>query len=391
VKVAVTGGGTGGHTLPVLAVIKSLTKIDPDIKIIFIGSRSGIESQLIPKMGVKYFGISTGKFRRYHKSKILNIIDVTTVYKNIKDFFSFLAGIKQARSILHYEKPDVIFAKGGYVSLPVGYAARMLKIPVVIHESDTVMGMANKMMSKFARKVAVTFPENLFPEIDKEKIIQTGNPVRQDLIPGDRGAALKGIGLKPDKKTLLIIGGSQGSLFINENILEIASDLLNEIQIIWIAGERDSEYINYRLAELPKEKKDSLKLFGFVTNEMSDLYNASDLVVSRPGSNVLYELASLGKPAILIPPSENIAGGHQFENARFFSRSGASLTIKQSDLTPKKLLGHILRLINDKEELGYMSEKMAKLAEPEASGKIAEIIYQIGEEEIEQARKAKAE
>lgn len=342
-------------------------------------------------MGVKYFGISTGKFRRYHKSTILNIIDVTTIYKNIKDMFSFLAGIKQARSILHYEKPDVIFAKGGYVSLPVGYAARMLKIPIVIHESDTVMGMANRQMSKFAKKVAVTFPTNLFPEIEKEKLIQTGNPVRQDLVPGDRAEVMRRLGFKKELKTLLIIGGSQGSLFINESILDVASDLLSEIQIIWIAGERDSEYINYRLADISKEKLERLKLYGFVTNEMSDLYNASDLVVSRPGSNVLYELASLGKPAILIPPSENIAGGHQFENARFFSRSGASLTIKQVDLTPKKLYGHIMRLINDTEELTYMSEKMSKLAEPEASAKLAEIIYQIGEEEIEQTRKSKAE
>lgn len=350
-----------------------------------------MESQLIPKMGVKYYGISTGKFRRYHKSTLLNIIDPTTIYKNIKDFFGFLGGIKEARKILKYERPDVIFAKGGYVSLPVGYAARFLRIPIVVHESDTIMGMANRIMAKFAQKVAVSFPAELFPDIDSEKIIQTGNPVREDLVVGDREAALRRLGLKKDKKTLLIIGGSQGSLFINENILDIADDLLTDIQIIWIAGERDSEFINYRLADLPKEKKERLKLFGFVTNEMSDLYNASDLVVSRPGSNVLYELTMLGKPAILIPPSENIAGGHQFENARFFSRNGASLTIKQVDLTPKKLYGHIIRLINDKEELNYMTEKMKKLAQPNASENLAEIIYEVGEEEIEQTRKTKAE
>jgi UDP-N-acetylglucosamine--N-acetylmuramyl-(pentapeptide) pyrophosphoryl-undecaprenol N-acetylglucosamine transferase len=391
VKVAVTGGGTGGHILPVLAVIKSLRKIDPDVKIFFIGSRFGLESQLIPKMGVKYYGISTGKFRRYHKSKILNIIDPTTIYNNTKDFFRFLKGIREARTILAHEKPDVIFAKGGYVSLPVGYAAKFSKTPLVIHESDTIMGMANQKMSKYAKKVAVTFPTSLFPEVDPEIISQTGNPVREDLLGVSREEGQKSLGFNKDIKTLLVIGGSQGSQFINDNIFEIAEELLSEIQIIWIAGERDAEIINYKIKDYPENISKNLKLFGFVTSEMANLYAAADLAVTRPGSNILFELAALNKPAILIPPSKNIAGGHQFQNARYFSRNGASLVIKQPDVTPKKLAAHIKRLLNDEEELGYMAKKMNELSIPDAADQLSEIIYQVGEKHIVETRKAKTE
>jgi UDP-N-acetylglucosamine--N-acetylmuramyl-(pentapeptide) pyrophosphoryl-undecaprenol N-acetylglucosamine transferase len=391
VKVAVTGGGTGGHILPVLAVINSLRKVDPDLKIFFIGSRFGLESQLIPKMGVKYYGISTGKFRRYHKSKILNIIDPTTIYNNTKDFFRFLKGIREARNILMHEAPDVIFAKGGYVSLPVGYASKMTKTPLIIHESDTIMGVANKMMSKYAKKVAVTFPVSLFPEVPKENIIQTGNPVREDLLGIDRGVGLASLGLNKNKKTLLIIGGSQGSLFINDNMAEIAEDLLEDIQIIWIAGERDAEIIDYRMKDISEKRKENLRLYGFVTSEMGNLYAAADLAVTRPGSNILFELAALGKPAILIPPSENIAGGHQFQNARYFSRNGASLVIKQPDVTPKKLAAHIRRLLNDSEEIKFMSDKMLSLSKPNAANDISDIIYEVGEEHVVETRKASKE
>jgi len=165
VKIVCAGGGTGGHTLPVLAVIKALERKESNVKIIFIGSRFGIESRLVPKLGIKYYGISTGKFRRYHRSGILNIIDPTTILKNIRDFFSFLNGIKEARSILSHEKPDIVFAKGGFVSLPIGYAAKSLGIPIVVHESDLIMGLANRNLSRFADRVCVSFPAKNYSEI----------------------------------------------------------------------------------------------------------------------------------------------------------------------------------------------------------------------------------
>jgi UDP-N-acetylglucosamine--N-acetylmuramyl-(pentapeptide) pyrophosphoryl-undecaprenol N-acetylglucosamine transferase len=388
VKIAVTGGGTGGHTLPTLAVIKSLKRIDQETSIFFIGSRFGIEAQLIPKMGIEYFGISTGKFRRYHKSKILNIIDPTTLFKNISDFFKFIAGIGQARRILTDKNPDVLFAKGGYVSLPVGIAARTLKIPVIAHESDAVMGMANRQMSHFAKKICISFPEKMYPDIDKGILEETGNPIRDDILMGDGVRFKSEIGFSSDRKTILILGGSQGSLFINETVMDIAEELLENYQILWIAGERDADFVSYKTKELPESKRKFVKVYGFVTSEMADIYAATDIAITRSGSNAIFELAALGKPAIFIPHDVS-PGGHQFENARTFSRSGAAYVMGQDTLTPKKLMHQLLFLLENDEEMTKMSEKMRALADMGAADKVANVVYEEGIKNFEQTRKYK--
>jgi UDP-N-acetylglucosamine--N-acetylmuramyl-(pentapeptide) pyrophosphoryl-undecaprenol N-acetylglucosamine transferase len=390
VKVVVSGGGTGGHTLPVLAVIKSFEKIDKNSSVIFIGSRFGVEANLIPKMGIKYYGISTGKFRRYHKSKILNLIDPTTVVKNLTDFFRFLSGIKEARKILVHEKPNVVFAKGGYVSLPVGIAARLLKIPVVIHESDVVMGMANRRMASFAAKICVAFPPKYYEDLPEDKLVETGNPVREDVLMGDGEKLKREIGFSKNLKTLLILGGSQGSQFINETILEILRDLVEECQVLWIAGERDYDFISYNLKEMDKEVQAKVKVYGFVTSELADIYSASDLVITRSGSNVLFELAALGKPAIFIPHDVS-PGGHQFQNARVFSRSGAGFVMPQSDLNGKKLLRQISYLLKNEKEMQNLSEGIKKFADLSSAGKVANVIYETGSKEIEQNRESQKE
>lgn len=358
------------------------------MKVIYVGSRFGIEATLIPKMGIKYFGISAGKFRRYHRSNILNIIDPTTLFKNISDFFAFIKGIGEARRILEDEKPDVVFAKGGFVSLPVGIAARLSKIPVVIHESDLVMGLANRKMSSFAKKVCVSFPVKNFPEVDGEKLIHTGNPVRDDIF-GGRGTLYKDeLGFERNRKTLLILGGSQGSQFLNETILKIIEELTREYQIIWIAGERDADWLGFAIKkELPKELLRYVKVYGFITTEIADVYSASDLIISRSGSNVLFEMAALGKPAILIPHDVS-PGGHQYQNARAFSRTGAAFIVKQESLEPRKLLKDIKRLLENEKELKEMSEKMKSWYKPDASGRVANVIYEQGVEHIEQTRKS---
>lgn len=376
-KVALTGGGTGGHTLPVLAVIKSLKRENPDLATFFIGSRFAIESSLIPKMGIKYYGISAGKFRRYHRSRILNIIDPATLFKNISDALKFFSGIREARKILAYENPDVLFAKGGFVSLPVAYAARSLRIPIVNHESDLVMGLANRKISGFSKKVCVSFPKDNFPDIKKEKLVETGNPIRDDILMGDRRRLFSEIGFEGDKKTILSLGGSQGSLFLNETIIEVIDEILEEWQLIMVAGEKDIDYVMFKTKNLPVEKRKKLKIYGFLTSEMADVYSAADLVIARSGSNTLFELAALGKPAILVPHDVS-PGGHQFENARLFSRSGAALLFKQQDLTSKKLLGHIKRLLSNEKELREMSEKMKKWADMGSADKIAQVVLEEG-------------
>lgn len=370
-----------------MAVISSLQKVNKDLKVTYIGSRFGIESTLIPKMGIKYFGISAGKFRRYHRSAILNLLDPTTIYKNIKDLFAFIKGIGEARKILLHEKPDVVFAKGGFVSFPVGIAARLTKIPLVIHESDLVMGLANKRMATFANKVCVSFPERNFKEIPKEKLVYTGNPVREDILGGRGRLLLDEIGFDRKRKTILVLGGSQGSQFLNETIYKIGEELAREYQVIWIAGERDADWLSHLIKkEIKKEFQKYLKVYGFITTEIADVYDASDLVISRSGSNVLFELAALGKPAILIPHDVS-PGGHQYQNARAFSRTGAAFIVRQETLEPKKILKDIRLLLENENQLNDMSEKMKAWSMPDAAGKVAQIIYEEGVRHIEQTRK----
>lgn len=339
-------------------------------------------------MGIEYFGIKTGKFRRYHSSKILNIIDPTTLFKNGADVFRFLAGIKESRNILMHEKPDIVFAKGGYVSLPAAIAAWTLRIPVVTHESDAVMGMANRHIARFAKKVCVSFPTKVYSDVQRKNLIETGNPVRDDIMMGDGIRYKSEIGFSEDKKTILIIGGSQGSLFINELVLEIIEELILDYQVLWIAGERDADFINYRLKNMEAEKKKRVKVYGFVTSEIADIYAASDLAVSRSGSNAIFELAALGKPAIFIPHDVS-PGGHQFENAKIFSRAGAGFLMNQKNVTPKKLLHQIKYILEEGAEQASMSESIKKMAVPDAADKVAKVVLEIGEKSIEQARKTK--
>ncbi|MDD3481277.1 MAG: undecaprenyldiphospho-muramoylpentapeptide beta-N-acetylglucosaminyltransferase [Patescibacteria group bacterium] len=388
-KVLCAGGGTGGHTLPVLAIIKAIERENKDAKILFVGSRFGIESRLVPKMGIKYYGVSTGKFRRYHSRKIMNVIDITTLFKNGADFFRFVRGIFEARSIISHENPDIVFAKGGYVSLPVALAAKSLKVPVVSHESDVVMGMANRRIASFAKTVCVAFPVKHYKEqVDDTKLVETGNPIREDILMGKRELFLSEIGFKKDKKTLLVIGGSQGSRFINDLINEKIEQIARTYQIIWITGERDADLVEYRLDELKEDIRKNIKVYGFVTSELADVYAAADLVVSRAGSNVLFELAALSKPAILIP-FDVAAGSHQLENAKLFSRSGAAYLFRQSNLTAEGLFHQIKYLFENEEELQAMAKKMGEWADLGASGKVAKIIIKAGEEKIEESRKAK--
>lgn len=341
-------------------------------------------------MGVKYYGISTGKFRRYHSSTVLNIIDLTTFFKNFRDLFGFLGGIKNAFDVLSYEKPDVVFAKGGFVSLPVGIAAKMAKVPLVVHESDAVMGLANRNMAKFATKVCVSFPKKYYEDIKKEKLEETGNPVREDILMGDSEKLRREIGFEKERKTILVMGGSQGSLFINETVLGSLTEILLKYQLIWLTGERDYDFIKNKVKKIDKELQKHIKLYGFVSGEMADIYALSNLAVCRSGSNVLFELAAVGKPAIFIPHDVS-PGSHQFANARIFTRSGAGYLMKQDTLTPKKLYHQINYLLENEKEMAEMSEKIRSLADTGAAQKVAGIIYNLGEENLEQNRKNKDE
>lgn len=364
-----------------MAVVKTIEDKCPRAQIFYIGSHSGIESKIVPRMGIEYYGISTGKFRRYHKSKILNLVDPTTILSNIKDLVNFLKGIFEAISILKNLEPDVVFAKGGFVSLPVAYAAKHLGVSVINHESDVVMGLANRKISKFAHKVCVSFPEKNYKNfLNPEKIVETGNPVREDIIKNssNRDREKNYFGLKGDKMTLLVLGGSQGSRFINDLILEILDSILDKWQLIWVTGEKDFDRISRKTNDLDQQATGRLKLFAFISNDIADAYRLADLVISRAGSNVLFELAVMAKPAILIPYDVS-AGSHQLANAKVFSRAGAAYLFREKNLCSKKLLHQLNYLFENKPELEAMGRAIKSLADINASKKIAKEIIEIGE------------
>ena len=378
-RIIVSGGGTGGHISPVLAVVTELQKLDKTIELLYIGSVDGQESKIIPQTGIKYVGIAAGKFRRYHNNRILNIIDPTTLFANIGDFFRFVRGYFQAKEIISEYDPDVVFAKGGFVSLPVGLAANSLHYPVVIHESDSVMGIANKILAKRADRVCVSYPLKAYPDVDKSKLIYSGNPVRDDIYGGKKENAIKEFGLDEKIPTIMVIGGSQGSLVINQVISEALKDLLTKYQVIHVAGERDYDWLGFQASKLDPDLRKRYFLFNFLSGNLKDAYAASDLVISRAGNNVIAELAALKRPTILIPLSTS-ANSHQLSNAKILSRMGAAMLLLQDNLAPKPLIRKISYLFENPDEMRAMSEKIGTLATPEAARIVAKEIYSLGQD-----------
>lgn len=360
-----------------MAVVTELQKLDKSVELLYIGSATGQESKIIPQTGIKYASIAAGKFRRYHNNSVLNIIDPTTLFANIADFFRFIRGYFQAREIIAEYDPDVVFAKGGYVSLPVGLAAHSLRYPLVIHESDSIMGLANRMLAKRADKICVSYPIKSYPDIDREKLIYSGNPVRADIYGGKKELAVSELGIDADLPTILVIGGSQGSLVINQMVSESLKDLLTKYQVIHVSGERDYDWLGFQASKLDEDLQKRYFLFNFLSGNLKDAYAASDLVISRAGNNVIAELAALRRPTILIPLSTS-ANSHQLSNAKVLTRMGAAVLLQQESLNAKILVRKIDYLFENPEEMRAMSEKIATLSTPDAAKIVSDEIYKLG-------------
>ncbi len=317
-KIVLTGGGTAGHVTPNIALLPALREADFDIH--YIGSYDGIEKRLIEDFEIPYYGISTGKFRRY--------FDV----KNFTDPVRVLKGYAEARKILKQIAPDVVFSKGGFVSVPVVRAAHSLNIPCIIHESDMTPGLANKLCIPVAQKVCCNFPETL-QMIPEEKAVLTGSPIRAELSRGNRIAALDMCGFTANKPVIMVIGGSLGAASVNKAIRSALPKLLEDFQIIHLCGK---EKVDNLLLNVPGYKQ-----FEYVKAELKDLFSLADVVVSRAGANAICELLALKKPNILIPLSAKSSRGDQILNARSFESQGFSLVIDDDDLADSILVEKI--------------------------------------------------
>lgn len=346
-KIIMTGGGTAGHVNPNLALVPKLRQLSYEIK--YIGSKNGIEKEIIGKTKIPYFGISSGKLRRYFD------------LKNFTDPFKVGAGFLQSLHILRQEKPDIVFSKGGFVSVPVVAAASFLRIPVLAHESDLTPGLANKLASRFVDRLLVTFPDTV-SKIG-EKAILVGSPIREDLYQGDGERATEAAGFTENKPVLLVMGGSIGSVKINTSLRKILPELLPIFNIIHLCGKNN-------LDESLKETQ-GYKQYEYVVEEMKDILAAADLIVSRAGSNSIFEFLALRKPNLLIPLSKGASRGDQIENAQSFYKNGYSMVLVEEELTDVSLRMSILKLHEDREIfISHMEESQLS----GATDKIMELI-----------------
>lgn len=326
-RIVLTGGGTAGHVTPNIALISRLKEEGYDVR--YIGSYKGIEKELIEKLGVKYYGISSGKLRRY--------LDL----KNFSDPFRVLKGYFEARKLLKKLNPNIVFSKGGFVAVPVVLAAKKSKIPVIIHESDITPGLANKICIPAATKVCANFPETI-PYLPKGKAVLTGTPIRKELFAGNRIKGLEFCNFSANLPVILVVGGSTGALKVNEAVRNLLPTLLKSFQVVHLCGKgkTDPSYSNLK----------GYVQFEYVSSELSNLFAAADLVISRAGANAICELLALRKPNILIPLSASASRGDQILNAESFERQGFSYVIKEESVSNETLLAAVNEVYENRKD-----------------------------------------
>lgn len=325
-RIILTGGGTAGHVTPNIALIPGLKELGYDIH--YIGSYNGIEKNLIEQLQIPYHGIASGKLRRYFS------------LQNFTDPFRVLKGFGEAKKLIKTLKPDIIFSKGGFVSVPVVIAGKQCHVPTIIHESDMTPGLANKLAIPSATKVCCNFPETL-NHLPKEKAVLTGLPIRQELLTGNREAALEFCGLSADKPIILIIGGSLGSVVVNNAVRQVLPELLKNFLVIHLCGKGK--------VDASLQTLDGYVQFEYIKDELKDLFALADIVISRAGANAICELLALHKPNLLIPLSAKASRGDQILNARSFERQGYSIVLEEEELNSSVLLDAIQKLYKEKD------------------------------------------
>lgn len=381
-KILFTGGGSGGHIFPIIAIVREIKRNYPqgEFQFFFLGPKTHnlttttrpkkeTFATLFEKEGIKPKFILAGKIRRY--------FSILALLKNLIDIFKIPIGFFQSFFYIFFLNPDLIFSKGGYGSLPGAISGRILGIPIFLHESDISPGLSNRIISKWALEVFVSFPVEKTEYFPKEKMISVGNPIRKEILKGSFQKAqeiFKLTGLKP---LILILGGSQGAKRINNTLIPVLPKILADFELIHQAG-----FKNFKLVELqskailPKELLKYYHLLPFLNEEeYAQALAATDLVVSRAGSGSIFEISAMGKPSILIPLPE-AAQGHQLKNAYEFAESGAAIVIEESNLTPHYFLGQLKYLFDFPQKLTEMGEKAKEFSRPQAAKIIANYLVE---------------
>ncbi len=364
-RVIISGGGTGGHIFPAIAIANAIKAINPASDILFVGAEGRMEMQRVPEAGYKIIGLHIEGFDRKH------------LLKNIKVLVDILNCQRKARKIISDFKPQVVVGVGGYASGPTLKTAAQMGIPTLIQEQNSYAGVTNKLLAKSANRICVAYEgmERFFP---KDKIVMTGNPVRQTLMDGhlSHEEAVATFGLDPQRRTILIIGGSLGARTMNESVLGALDAIASsDVQVVWQTGKYYSKQITERLAK--HAKVDNLVVKDFIS-DMNAAYAAADLVVSRAGASSISELCLLGKPCILVP-SPNVAEDHQTKNAMALVNKGAAIMITDS-LAPQKLIDEAISTAKDQTKLKSLSDNIKKLAISDSANRIAQEVINLSKE-----------
>ncbi len=337
-RIVLTGGGTAGHVTPNLAILPSLKEAGYEIT--YMGSYDGIEKRLVEDFGLPYVGISTGKFRRY--------FDI----KNLTDPFRVIKGYSEAKKFLKEYHPDVVFSKGGFVSVPVVRAAAALKIPCIIHESDMTPGLANKLCLPVANKICCNFPET-YDMLPKEKAVLTGSPIREELSRGNKLAGLDMCGFTANKPVIMVIGGSLGAANVNKAVRDALPQLLEKYQVVHLCGK---DKLDNLLLNTPGYKQ-----FEYLKAELKDIFAIADIVISRAGANAICELLALRKPNILIPLPAASSRGDQLLNAKSFEAQGFSVVLQEEDITTASLCEKIDNLYENRQSFFQAMDRSGQM------------------------------
>lgn len=337
-KIVLTGGGTAGHVTPNIALLPALREAGFEVS--YMGSYDGIEKKLISDFDVPYTGIATGKFRRYLDPK------------NLTDPFRVIKGYGEAKKYLKKLQPDVVFSKGGFVSVPVVRAAASLKIPCIIHESDMTPGLANKLCIPVAQKVCCNFPETM-EKMPEGKAVLTGSPIRSELTQGNKLAGLDMCGFTANKPVIMVIGGSLGAANVNKAVRDALPKLLENFQVVHLCGKGKIDNLFLNTA--------GYKQFEYIKAELKDLFAMADIVISRAGANAICELLALKKPNILIPLPAASSRGDQLLNAASFEAQGFSIVINEDDLTTNLLVGKVQELFENRASYTKVMENSSQM------------------------------
>ncbi|MTI81407.1 MAG: undecaprenyldiphospho-muramoylpentapeptide beta-N-acetylglucosaminyltransferase [Firmicutes bacterium] len=366
-RAIITGGGTGGHIYPALAIAKGIIERYPNAEILYVGTDRGLESDIVPKAGYSFRSIKVAGFQR------------KLTLKNIKVLWQANQGLWQAFNIVRSYKPDVVVGTGGYVCGPVVMAAALQKIPTLIHEQNALPGVTNRILSKVSNKVAVTFEDSIKHFADKARVKLTGLPLRPEIFSCDREKAFTELGLDSQKPVLLVFGGSRGARSINMSMVKVVQELQkqDEIQVLHATGKFGyEEYLDALRSEgISLVNTGNINTVPYLYN-MQDALTAASLVVCRAGAATLAELTALGLPSVLIP-YPHAAENHQEYNARALSDRGAAVMIRDSELTGELLLEQIKQLISSSQRLEEMAKESTKLGRPNALDDIIDLIDDI--------------